>query len=98
MTLRILVRPKAVADLEDIWRFSKSEWGARQADLYLESLRSAFARLADTPGSGAVFEHVRANYQRLLIGSHAIFYRVSSRQIDIVRVLHQRRNASRILR
>jgi toxin ParE1/3/4 len=96
MTLRVVVRPKAAADLEEIWLFSRNHWGVAQADTYTASLRTAFAHLAALPGSGTVFEHVRTGYRRLNIGSHAIFYRSSNSRI--VRILHQRQNAKKVLR
>jgi toxin ParE1/3/4 len=98
MTLRVALRPSAVADFAEIWRFSAQEWGIPQADEYLSMLRDAIDRLSVTPGSGAAFEHVRAGYRRLFVGSHAIFYRALPDRLDIVRILHQRREATRLLR
>lgn len=95
--LRVALRPRAAADLAEIWRFSAEEWGIAQADDYLLMLRDAIERLSAAPGSGAPFEHVRTGYRRLFVGSHAIFYRALPERLDIVRILHQRREVTRLL-
>lgn len=91
------VFPKARRDLEGIWLYTFETWSLEQADQYIRKLTDGFEALAmgTRPGQNADF--VREGYRRLSVGSHVIFYRETDILIEIVRVLHQRRDFSRHL-
>jgi len=85
------VRPRARADLEDIWRYTVETWGQEQADAYLTEIFAGFDRLARNPKLGRDAGEIRAGYSRYPAGKHMIFYRQAKRGfVDIVRVLHER--------
>ena len=46
---RIIKQAQAEQDLLDIWLYTFSEWGEKQADVYLDNLSEALALLADQP-------------------------------------------------
>ena len=46
---RWVIRPAAVTDLSEIWRYGASNWGIGQADRYADSLFALFDLLADFP-------------------------------------------------
>ena len=92
--LEIRKTPAAEQDLVDIWLYTAREWGADQADLYLDNLDGAMARLRDHPGIGADVTEIRAGYRRLGAGLHRLYYRVGDDAIEIVRILQVSRDAT----
>ena len=88
--------PLARADLQEIWRYTLKTWSAAQADTYHRKFVSAFESLAAGTREGRKVDRIRQGYFRLAVGSHFIFYRIfhreSGEEIEIVRVLHQRRD------
>lgn len=88
--------PKADADLEDIWRYSRDQWSGAQADNYLRQFIVAFADLASGTMKGRPVPW-SVGYLRLLIGSHVIYYKDRPSHIEVVRVLHQSMDPQRHL-
>lgn len=84
--------PDAKVDLAEIWFFGAERWGIAQADRYQDSLFDAFDLLADNPDlarlRGEVDPPVRVHPHRV----HLIFFDALDDGIEIVRVLHARRN------
>lgn len=74
--------------MEDVWTYSVAQWSTIQAEVYTRDLLVAFSDLAAGRRIGVPIT-VRHKYLRLLVGSHAIFYRVTDTSVDIIRVLHQ---------
>ena len=85
----ITMRPLAKEDLKDIWLYTYSEWGEKQADKYLIELGSGIEGLIDNPELGMVCDYV-TQYRQYLKNHHIIFYRIEGDEIIIVRVLHER--------
>ena len=84
------VSPRAVRDLEEIWRYTESRWSADQADLYTGRLIDTIEDLAANQEMGREIDEIRPGYRKHAAGTHFIFYRQSRPGIEIVRVLHQR--------
>jgi len=89
--------PAAERDLESIWTFTVREWGVEQADRYIEFLTSAFGELADSPKPAPSCEHIRSGYRWWAVKRHIIYFRTTDYGIAVVRVLHDRMDASRHL-
>ncbi len=85
------LRPRAEADLAEIWRYTAHRWSVGQADIYIEAILDAFERLASDPTRGRPTD-IRSGYRRYAINAHFIFYRLSPDGPDIVRILHKRMN------
>lgn len=86
-----VLSPAAQADLSAIWDYSAKTWGRDQADRYVIGIRDACQALADGSKKGRSADAVRLGYSKLPVGSHLLFYRVSTTgTIDVVRILHQR--------
>lgn len=92
--LEILKTPAAEQDLIDIWLYTAGEWGADQADLYLDALDAALRRVRDHPRIGTDVADIRTGYRRLGAGQHRIYYRVAEEAIEVVRVLHVSQDAA----
>ena len=87
----------AERDLIEIWRYTYRQWGAAQADAYIDKFDAALQRLARYPKSGADTGHLLAGSRRLNVGSHHVYYLLAPDRIDVVRVLDARQNAARHL-
>jgi toxin ParE1/3/4 len=81
---------RAQADLDDIWDHTAKRWGVEQAETYLRELGRHLAMAADKPAIGRSCPEIRPGYYRTLSGSHVLFYRMTERGIDVVRILHRR--------
>ena len=89
----------AIVDVDGIWLYLLEKDGVETADRIVTELFKGFYKLADIPNSG----HRRAD----LTSRQVLFYRVfsyfviyerGSKPLQILGVLHGKRNVSRILR
>lgn len=85
--------PRARQDLEDIWLYTLQQWSPAQADSYASDLFVACNSLAVGEKTGVSAEYIRAGYWKYFSGSHAIYYTVADRYLDVIRILHQSRDA-----
>lgn len=92
---KVIVRPEAEVDIEDAADYTIAQWGREQARQYVGDLRRAIERLALNglryPEEAEVFPGLR----RMRSGHHFIFYLIDDERVDVVRVLHERRDVKR---
>lgn len=85
--------PEALADLREI-----GDWIARgspaRAVSFIAELRGRFGRLAGMPLTGRSREEMGAGIRSVPYGAYVIFYRPTGSGIDVVRVVHGRRDLS----
>lgn len=98
MTRDIHLSEAARSDLIDIWAETYRQWGADQADRYLDDLESALAGLTGNPGLGTDCSDLLRGARRLVTGRHLVFYEPDSDRIFVIRILHQSMDAPRHLR
>jgi len=91
-----LLSPQAQADLEEIWLYTFENWSIEQADSYHAAIVAAFAGLASGKKAGRPVD-IRDGYFKFPVGFHFVFYRRIGSDLVVVRVLHQRMDASRHL-
>lgn len=89
--------PKAREDMEAVWLYSLTAWGAEQTDRYIDDLTEAFAFLANSPKAGTACDNIRQSYRRYPVLRHVMYYRETAYGIEIMRALHDRMLASRHL-
>ena len=87
---RYILAPSAKGDLEEIYRYTRTRWGAEQAARCLAELNARMIWLAGNPASGQNRDDLISGLFSYPQGSHIIFYRLSEADIRIVRVLHVR--------
>lgn len=87
--------PKAVADLEGIYEYTISYFGLDRARNYLESLHQHFETLVERPTLGRTADLLAPRLRRSEYRSHVVFYMLDNADVRIVRVLHERMDASR---
>jgi toxin ParE1/3/4 len=87
--------PAALADLEGIWRYTAAQWGVDQAEHYLDLLNQTFEALALAPKAAPSCNHIRPGYRRQAVEHHVIYFKIEAGITLVVRVLHERMDASR---
>jgi toxin ParE1/3/4 len=96
---RLLFRPRAVGDIEEIWRYSAARWGPVQAETYLRALRDACGALAAGEIGGTDASDILPDYRKLQVRRHVVFFRQRAYgSIEVVRILHERMDAATRLR
>jgi plasmid stabilization system protein ParE len=90
MTRRFIVRPFAETDLEEAVRWYEDE-RAGFAERFLGDVDRTFARIREWP---LQFPTVGGNVRRALLHTfpHAIYFRSSDGVVEVLAVLHLRRN------
>jgi toxin ParE1/3/4 len=91
------LRPKAIADLEEIWDYTVGTWGEEQAESYLRLINQSFRNIVDNPSIGRSCDVIRKGYRKRGVGRHVIFYRTVDGDVDVVRILHERMDVMRHL-
>jgi toxin ParE1/3/4 len=88
---RCLVTPRADHDLDSIWSSIKVN-NPRAADAMIDRLTDAFDMLLTMPQAGRLRHEFRENLRSLVVDNYVIFYGMVPEGIDIVRVVHGRRD------
>ena len=92
--------PKAEADLVNIARYTRREWGEKQRNKYIHGLFEFFAKLGESPQIGKARDDIRPgllsqSYQR----THIVFYRLGDDEVpEILRILHARQDVYTVLK
>jgi toxin ParE1/3/4 len=88
---RCLVTPRADRDLDSIWSFITPD-NPRAADAMIDRLTDTFDMLLTMPQAGRLRQEFRENLRSFAVENYVIFYRTVSDGIDILRVVHGRRD------
>jgi toxin ParE1/3/4 len=89
---RLTWAPKADQDLLDIWNYYAVEASAETADKIVQQIVAAVWRVGGLPLSGRSREDLKAGIRSVLAHPYVVFYRASASDVQIVRVLHERRD------
>jgi toxin ParE1/3/4 len=95
MTTAVLA-PAALRDLVEIHDFVAHDNPAAARRL-IELFERKVESLAVAPGIGRARGELLPGIRSLAVGSYVIFYRVGSQGIEVVRVLHGRRDIAAVL-
>jgi toxin ParE1/3/4 len=96
MRFQIQFAEIAKQDLRDIWRGLTEYNGLDFADRTLTNIESKFRLLAQFPSSGRVRDELLAGLRSYPAGDFVIFYRILDTTVEVVRVLHGRRDVDTI--
>ena len=88
--------PEAEQDLFDIYQYLEREASARTAEKYLRQISQSCERIRKRPLLGRTRNEVMPGLRSVLVLPYVVFYRVSGSSVDIVRVLHGRRDLDAI--
>ena len=92
MSRTISLRPEARRDIAEIWTYTERHWGEAQADGYTDELELKIGAVADNPGLGSECSELYPGLRRIKCGSHLIYYLPTDGVLDVVRILHARRD------
>jgi toxin ParE1/3/4 len=89
---RLAWAPRADKDLLEIWSYYASEASDETADRVVGQIVTAARRVGGLPFSGRSRDDLQAGVRSVLAHPYAVFYRVAGGEVQILRVLHERRN------
>ena len=88
---KVILRQKAIDDLNDIWDYTFEKWSAKQADKYYATIKLACKGIGQNPDVGKESYGINKNLLGLKSGKHIIFYQpISEDKIEVIRILHER--------
>lgn len=86
---RYILSPEAKTDIANILIYTNKHWGKEQSEKYILQIRGRLQWLADQPMLGRSRDAVKEGYRSFNEGSHTLFYRVTSGNIEIIGIPHQ---------
>ena len=92
--MRVVRSIRARRDLKGIWNYIARE-SAAAADRTMDAIDGRCAQLERLPNSGMACEDISPGIRRLVCGQYLLLYRVAGDPVQIVRILHGRRNLAK---
>lgn len=89
--LELIVSPEADEDLVEIWLHIATDRDSETADKVIDSLHQKFLMLLTTPHMGRARDELAPYLRSIPEGNYMIFYRPIMNSVEVVRVLHGRR-------
>ena len=94
-----LLSEEAIQDIDAIWSYLAEQAGAKIADHVVDEFFEAFERLATMPYSGHSRRDLTERPVRIAtVRSYLVFYVPATKPIQILAILHGRRNIRRLLK
>jgi toxin ParE1/3/4 len=87
----IFTRPRAEADLVDIWRYIAQDSPAN-ADRMLDRISDTLNRLTAMSFMGQARVDLALGLRMFPVGSYLMFFRPIESGIEVIRILHGKRN------
>ena len=88
----IIWSPEARADLSEIWNYYAPRAGRHRADNTVRRISDACRLIEDHPLAGPARDEIRSGLQSITARPYVIFYRLREEVVEIVRMLHGRRD------
>ena len=92
MAYQLLFSPASEADLIGFFQYGMSRWGRPQSEAYLNKIEEFAWLLTEQPLIGLERNDLQTSLRSLPVEQHILFYRVLSKRIEILRVLHQKQD------
>lgn len=93
---RVVWSPRSRKDLHAVWRYYERVASPEIADKLLREIDEAGQRLAGEALMWRARDEILPGLRSILVHPYTIFYRVGDRTVEVVRVLHERRDFARI--
>ena len=94
---RGILSPQARRDMANIWDYL-AKHSESEADEMVDDLNSKFRLLREHPYLGRKRDDLRAGYRSVVERDYIVLYRVVRRGVEIMRVIHGKRNIPALLR
>ena len=95
---RYRLTPRALDDLDEIWRFSAETWSAIQADRYVDALAQLFETIAAMPTLARERAEFTPPVRIHTHEAHVIVYTIAVDYVVILRLLGGRQDWASILK
>ena len=92
MTHQVWFTPVAKEHLREIWEYTVAKWGTDQAEKYLLGIDEQLALIAENPEMGFDHPKITPGCRSYPYESHVIFYLLTPDEVQVVGVLHGRRD------
>ncbi len=87
----VVLKQKAIDDLNTIWTYTFEKWSEQQADKYYTIIKLSLKGIGKSPDIGKTYPKINKKLLGFKSGKHIIFYHlVSEDQIEVLRILHER--------
>lgn len=86
--MKLRLSPSALQDLDRIYEYTLSQWGADQARRYLKAIWDQLETVTTDPERHRIRSDIYPDCRIAYEGRHAIVYRVRDGRAEIGRVLH----------
>jgi|SRR5699024_3666308 len=88
---KVILREKAIQNLNNIWFYTFDEWSEDQADKYYATTKLACLNIGENPEIGRKYDRINKDVLGIKSGKHIIFHQIISKdEIEVVRILHER--------
>jgi len=91
VALPLFISASAKADLLDMWTWI-ADIDPDAADGMLDRVQEVASKLSEWPEMGRAREELGEGVRSFVVGSHVVFYRIAAERLELVRVLHGRRD------
>jgi toxin ParE1/3/4 len=89
--------PKAEVDLLEIWDFIFEGAGMERADTFIDRILATCEQLSTFPEMGRSRDTLNPGLRSITEGSYLIFYRIVSKDVEIIRVISGARDLEALL-
>jgi toxin ParE1/3/4 len=86
-------------DLDDIYQYGIDTFGIRQAELYENEIWKLVENLSSNWPFFSECRHLPTKskmYRWIILESHLIIYRITDKEIQVLRIVHSRRSITKI--
>ena len=90
--MKLELSEAAVIDLEEIFEYTIREFGRVNATAYLISFDELFVRLSQNPFMGKTRYEIKHSLRSISCKRHVVFYRITSKRIRVIRIIHGSRD------
>jgi toxin ParE1/3/4 len=99
MRRRYALSPQAALDLAEIWHYIKNQSSLALADRVESTIRDRIVVLARNPGAGHWRKDITGDVVKFYpVYSYLIVYRPDTKPLQVVAILHGRRDVGQILK
>jgi toxin ParE1/3/4 len=96
MKRQLRLTEQAQQDLRGIWRGLAEFSSLESADRVIQTIQKKFKVLVQFPSSGRAREELELGLRSFPAREYMIFYRIGEAQVEIVRIIHGRRDIEAI--
>lgn len=98
MLNKVIWSPRSKQDLVEIWGYYARVASPEVADTLIHEITTIGMRLQENPLLWKVRSEIAPNIRSVLSYPYTIFYRIENETVQIVRVLHERRESNKALK